>query len=518
MGRRTSLCLLFPFVAAFGGEWTTVGLTSQNRLIRALIVDASSPGAPTVALIGGLDGDESAARLVEREARTYAQTRPVRRRFHLLAVPLANPERAKLVFPPAGVAYRENPESHYLWRWLGTQAPDLVLVAAAQDFGLVESLVQNAVAGYGSIPARKVEARLGMLGRLRFPLPRSEARRELERRISRTPLQLASELAEVYGHEFHDAVYIPAMALIGQLRLGRLSEVERLVQPFVSGARDSLAKPTGSHLAGHLLFGELAKRTQNPSYTALVRRAADLAFTPEGQMREAMPFHNEMSDSVFMACPILAKAGRLTGERKYFDMALRHLRFIQKLCLRPDGLYRNSPLADAAWGRGNAFPALGLALALSDIPTAEEAFDPILRSFQQHMSALAQWQQPDGTWRQVIDHSGAYPEYSATAMIAAAMLRGIRAGWLDAKGYQPRLDRAWKAVLARTGRAGHLVDVCEGTGKQKSLEAYLHRAAILGQDARGGGMALFLATELAAPELGPAAGEPATGATGSKGR
>jgi hypothetical protein len=41
-----------------------------------------------------------------------------------------------------------------------------------------------------------------------------------------------------------------------------------------------------------------------------------------------------------------------------------------------------------------------------------------------------------------------------------------------------------------------MIDVCESTGKQKSLKDYIHRAAILGKDARGGAMALLLATEL----------------------
>ena len=79
-----------------------------------------------------------------------------------------------------------------------------------------------------------------------------------------------------------------------------------------------------------------------------------------------------------MAIPLLAKAGKLTGDRKYFDMAARHVAFMQKLVLRPDGLYRHSPLTDAAWGRGNAFPALGLALALSDFPNVHPAYDEMV--------------------------------------------------------------------------------------------------------------------------------------------
>jgi len=165
--------------------------------------------------------------------------------------------------------------------------------------------------------------------------------------------------------------------------------------------------------------------------------------------------------------------------------------------LRPDGLYRHSPLTDAAWGRGNAFPALGLALALSDFPEDYPARDAMISAFVQHMAALAPLQNPDGLWLEVVDHPGAYAEFSATAMIATAMLRGIRNGWLDARTYQPVVDRAWHAILARVGPGGVLVDVCESTNKQRTLEDYLRRAAILDKDPRGGGMALFFATEVA---------------------
>ena len=98
-------------------------------------------------------------------------------------------------------------------------------------------------------------------------------------------------------------------------------------------------------------------------------------------------------------------------------------------------------------------------------------------------------------WREVIDQRGAYSEYSATAMIATAMLTGIRHGWLESATYQPRVDLAWRAILARTSPDGRLMDVCESTGKQKSLKDYLRRAAILDRDARGGAMGLLLATE-----------------------
>jgi rhamnogalacturonyl hydrolase YesR len=252
-------------------------------------------------------------------------------------------------------------------------------------------------------------------------------------------------------------------------------------------------------LAGHLVFGELASRTRDPRYIDLVRKAAAFGFTDSGEMKEAMPFHGEMSDSVFMDFSILAKAGQITGEKKYFDMAARHLAFMQKLVHRPDGLFRHSPLTDAAWGRGNAFPALGFALALSDFSTNHPAFNDILQTYQRYMATLAKYQDEDGLWRQVVDHPGAYPEFTGTAMIGFAMLRGIRNGWLDEATYRPIVDKAWRAVLTRSGSDGVFMDVSESTNKQPSLQDYLHRAAILDRDPRAGAMALMFATEMITP-------------------
>jgi unsaturated rhamnogalacturonyl hydrolase len=471
-----------------------VGLTENGTVIEAASVPARSPTLPTVLLVGGLAGQDESVGMVRQELQTFEAIQPDRRRFRLLAIPLANPDRATLAFPPVGIAYRDNPESHALWRWIAIQAPDLVIVVGNQDFGLAEALSQNAVAGVGGIPARLVKAQTGILKSVKVP-PRSEARQEIDRRLSLTPRQLADELAKYYGHDFDQPAYIHAIALIGQLRLGHQADVERLVAPFADGSKDSLAKPTSPSLAGHLVFAELADRTHDPRYLQLVRRTADLGFTASGEMKESMPLHDEMSDSVFMACPILASAGKLTGESKCFDMAARHFSFMQKLCLRPDGLYRHSPLSEAAWGRGNAFPALGLAWTLSDFPIQHPELKRMLRAFQDHMAALAPFQDANGMWREVIDQRGSYSEYSATAMIATAMLIGIKHGWLESATYQPRVDRAWRAILARTGAGGRLMDVCESTGKQKSLKDYIHRAAILDRDARGGAMALLLATE-----------------------
>ena len=494
---RAAVVLVLLLFAPAYGESRYVGLTPRGARIEAGVIAGGSPASPTVLLIGGLHGTDESSKIVSEETRQFAATKSDRRRFRLLTISVANPDGNRLVFPPAGVAYRDNPESHALWRWIAMEAPDLVLIAAGDDSGMAETLSREGPAEVGAIPARRVPVKSGILQAVPTTISLSPAHREMDRRRTRSPRQLADELAMFYGHDFAEPVYIPAVALIARLRLGSLADVERMVAPYMDGSKNSLARPSSPGLAGHLIFAELARRTGNPSYVQLVRKVADLGFTDHGEMKESMPLHDEMSDSVFMGCPILAKAGALTGERKYFDMAARHLRFMEKLDLRPDGIYRHSPLTDAAWARGNAFPALGLALTLSDFPASHTDFPELLRAYQQHLAALAKFQDPDGLWREVVDEPASYPEFSATAMIATAMLIGIHRGWLDSRSFQPRVDKAWEAIVKRVGSQGRLIDVCESTGKQKSTADYLRREAIFGQDPRGGAMALLFATQMA---------------------
>jgi hypothetical protein len=366
------------------------------------------------------------------------------------------PVKGAPVFPPVGAAYKDDGEAHRVWRTLHLIAPDAVVMLGDYP-GLVEALRGKAPVTRGA-PFDKPK--------------KSFLRLSMEERLGRTPRQVLEQLGQVYGRELSSVVYIPAFAVMGQLALGNRELVDRLVAPYLDGRRDSLEKATGSHGSGHLLFAVLGRKDRVKAAAAIIA-----------------PLHNEMSDSVFMACPILGAAGE-------HEKAIEHLRFMERLCLRKDGIYRHSPLDEAAWGRGNAFALLGQALLLETMPQPDER---VLGSFRALAAALLARQDEEGMWHQVIDRPESYAEFSATAMIAASFKKGIRAGWLPGAAYQPAVEKAWRAILMRTGTDGTVMDVCESTGKQTSLQAYLDRVAVWGQDPRGGAMAMLFAGEMMKP-------------------
>lgn len=520
LGMASAFCALSgaAFAEVEGMRRSALGVTRAGVPIWSYVSEVNGlPSAEVrrILLVGGLDGREESTEAVRGMLEGLSAQADAGVAFS--AVLDARPDGGAdgaMVFPPRGEAYHqpENDVAHYLWRWIGMHGPDALLVVAKEGddsaASLAEALRREAPCGVATVPCVVVapgQARAALARLLADGVRPSPAAQELGRRVERGAVEVAGELAPIYGQKLEPVVYIPALALVGRMRLGELvgedaalADARRVCEPYLSGAKESMpANGNGSTISGHLVFAELARRTGDAGWTALVKKAADYGFDAEGRPKECMPFHNEMSDSVFMGCAILAEAGALTGEAKYFAQCLRHLRFMERLCLRADGIYRHSPLDEAAWGRGNGFPALGLALSLSALPEGSVEAEAFLRSYRALLTALRRHQDATGAWHQVVDHEESYREFTSTCMISFAILRGLRRGWLDEAEWLPVVEKAWAAIKCRIGPSGQLVDVCTGTGKMKSLREYLDRTAILGRDERGGAMALMVATEMA---------------------
>jgi len=408
-------------------------------------------------------------------------------------------------FPPEGSAFTpENESAHAIWRWIGLTAPDAVFLPdTPEGRALGAALQKEPPAGVGRVDLfLSREADDGSVHTTLLP-PRDDtvrlAKDEMLARLARSPLELLEQMAPHYGVSF-DGGYLDGLALMAKMRAGLPHDAPELAL----AKADSPLPASAGNLSGTLVYAELALRDEEARPWALerLRRVADLAFAEDGTPLPSMPYHGEMSDAVFMSGPLLVLAGALTGEERYFDQAVRHVRFVQAMCLRPDGLYRHSPLHEAAWGRGNGFPALGIAMMLDHFPEEHPERNFLEESLLAHLEALAPYQNTDGLWHQIVDHNDSYAEFTATGMIAYAISRGIRTGRLPEPEWSPRLHLAWNAVKARIDTDGKtIINVCTGTGKQRSLEDYYRRTAIFGRDPRGGGVAMLLAAEMhAGPE------------------
>ncbi len=311
------------------------------------------------------------------------------------------------------------------------------------------------------------------------------------------PLATARVLAAKYPAQ-PIMSYIPALAWSGSLRLSAMTGEAQWrekamtdMQAFISGQTPAMAEPYRlTSLAGALAFFDAATLNKNGDAGVLAHQmAVFITDTPVGTYR----FATSWTDDMFMVGSVLSRAGNDEWASRLGTMLTSYANKLQ----RPDGLFIHAADGPHAWGRGNGFALLGVTEALTYLPETWPARAIVLDIYRRHVAALAKHQSDDGSWRQVIDEPTSYRELTATAMIVAAMSRGVARGWIDRATYLPIIDKGWSAVSARVMADGTVRDVCSGTGAGPTKEYYLNRPVVNGADDRGGAMALLAAIEVA---------------------
>jgi unsaturated rhamnogalacturonyl hydrolase len=132
---------------------------------------------------------------------------------------------------------------------------------------------------------------------------------------------------------------------------------------------------------------------------------------------------------------------------------------------------------------------------LSELPPDHPQRAHIMTGYRRMMAALLKFQGKDGMWRELIDQDQAWPEASSSAMFTFALVTGVKRGWLEPDIYGPAARRGWIAVVGYIDQNQDVTSVCEGTGKDYSVEYYLARHRRTG-DFHGQAPVLWAATAL----------------------
>lgn len=531
------------------------GVTAALNSIPALLDrDAYVPetSRARVLLVSGLSGRGEDVALARQALELFAgKGDALSNRVALSAVPCGSPDRlggetgdavgdASTGYPPDGNFYydAENPERRYLWRWMCFQAPDLLLElrigedtaweanAAAQrlatplnasnmreEDSLLAALGTGIPDDLGPIPGLRLTVSLDNLAAQADRLweivtqtwvwSASPARRALEARRSRSPLEVARILASAYGHTLDPIVYTQGVAISGRLRLSQLDpeypdpagDIASLVEDYSSrGVEQVVGAQAGSSTLAGLVWGhELGQATGDPRYSKLLLDAAN-RFRAGGPGEAPPPSSPDFRvEDMFCNSAVLGRAYRISGESRYLDLMTPLL--VDSGTQQDNGLFWHCRNAPFFWSRGNGFAALGFAEALTYLPEGHPHRTAILDMHVKHLDALSRYQQPSGMFLELVDFPGSFQEFTATCQVGYAVARGLRRGWLDAS-HRPMLNLAWQGVSERIDDAGNVVDACISTGVQESARDYLHRQAVFGFDDRSGSMALWFAVEL----------------------
>lgn len=217
-----------------------------------------------------------------------------------------------------------------------------------------------------------------------------------------------------------------------------------------------------------LITYAMQKRTGNEDYEYLTNKVLHyikneprilpdmvnhLGNSPEGKFYP----RSVWVDSIMMFGVFPLRYAVEQGDTELLDIAVKQPRLLAKqLQDEATKLWYHSywvkrkhhyPKKEIYWGRGNGWVIAALPLILDYLPQEHPERNKILEIFKSTSEALLPYQRADGYWETVFNYVGkTYRESSATALIAAGWLHGVRSGWLNDKFKEPAIQ-AFKAVV-----------------------------------------------------------------------
>jgi rhamnogalacturonyl hydrolase YesR len=187
-------------------------------------------------------------------------------------------------------------------------------------------------------------------------------------------------------------------------------------------------------------------------------------------------------DDLFMSVPALAQMGKLTGERRYYDDAVRQvLQFSARMFNKEKGVYMHGWVQgmdahpEFHWARANGWAVMAMVELLDVLPPEHPGYAPVLAQLRAHVKGLAAYQDGTGFWHQLLDRSDSYLETSATAIYAYSIARAVNRGYVDKKAYAPVVLLAWNAVAGKVNANGMVEGTCVGTGMGFDPAFYFYR-------------------------------------------
>jgi unsaturated rhamnogalacturonyl hydrolase len=203
----------------------------------------------------------------------------------------------------------------------------------------------------------------------------------------------------------------------------------------------------------------------------------------DGTLARNRPLMNTLwLDDMFMSVPALAQMGKLTGDNKYYDDAVKQvLQFSGRMFNVQKGVYMHGWVQEMDvhpqfhWGRANGWAFMAMTELLDVLPEQHPGRKAVLAQYQALAKGLLAYQSSKGFWHQLLDRNDSYLETSATAIYTYCFARGINQGWLNGKAYGPATMLAWNATATQVNAQGQVENVCVGTGMAFDPAFYYYR-------------------------------------------
>jgi len=203
----------------------------------------------------------------------------------------------------------------------------------------------------------------------------------------------------------------------------------------------------------------------------------------DGTLARNRPQQNSLwLDDLYMAVPALAQMGKLTGDTKYFDDAVKQIQqFSARMFNKEKGVYMHGWVQGMQehpqfhWARANGWAIMAMVELLDVLPENHPGRSDLLNQLKAHIKGLTSYQSGSGFWHQLLDRNDSYLETSATAIYTYCIAHAINKGWIDGVAYAPVAALGWAAVSTKVNNSGQVEGTCVGTGMGFDPAFYYYR-------------------------------------------
>jgi unsaturated rhamnogalacturonyl hydrolase len=232
---------------------------------------------------------------------------------------------------------------------------------------------------------------------------------------------------------------------------------------------------------------DVYNQDKRPEYLAYLERAADYIMNkqvklPDGTLARNGPRKFTLwLDDIYMSIPFIARMGKLTGDPKYFDFAVKQVELFNKYFYdATTGLYFHAYYSDqemngvARWGRCNGWIAVAQAELLDNLPADHPKRADMIKYLLRDIVGFSRYQDSTGLWHQVLDRPDSYLESSVTAMFVYTVAKAVNNGWIHQR-FLSIAQNGWEALSKKITPEGLVPDICIGTSIEEDIRYYYTR-------------------------------------------
>ena len=204
---------------------------------------------------------------------------------------------------------------------------------------------------------------------------------------------------------------------------------------------------------------------------------------PDGTLARQRPQAVSLwADDMYMGIPALAELGRMTGDRAYFDDAVKNVLQMTDYLFDPQtnlythGWNANNPDAPRFyWARANGWAVLAMSDVLDVLPKDHPGYPRIMAQLKKTLRGIAERQSGAGLWHQMVDRDDSYLETSASAMFVYVLAHAVNEGWISPTTWGPIAQAGWNALSARIDAHGRVEGTCVQTTFASDQVYYYNR-------------------------------------------